>query len=316
MENRENLHHKILIYEMKELIARGKKSGTIHRRDLKALLSGWEMTEEDWANARQYLQDAGIRVAPEEEGGSLFFPEPEELMESFREDAPALEYLRELQRNGIDHCMDPEQEAVTIRNRGHLPKAEELMVDGNLLRVVSIARQYVGQGMIPLDLFSEGNQGLIDAVKIWHPEDDCPITLYLIHHIRRSIRAALACVSVRPPQLTSEVLEAVRILREQQTDAEAIRRRQNSRLPVVGENPILFQMKQMLVDLQDELNPREAEVLRLRLGLTDGVVHSLDEVAEHFGITRERARQIENRVLRAGRRIRMKKRIRDFYNEA
>jgi len=46
------------------------------------------------------------------------------------------------------------------------------------------------------------------------------------------------------------------------------------------------------------LDPREAQVLRLRKGLADGREHTLEEVGQHFKVTRERIRQIENRALR------------------
>ncbi|MFD1733848.1 sigma factor-like helix-turn-helix DNA-binding protein [Deinococcus malanensis] len=46
------------------------------------------------------------------------------------------------------------------------------------------------------------------------------------------------------------------------------------------------------------LEPREALVIRLRNGLEDGREHTLEEVGKHFGVTRERIRQIENKALR------------------
>jgi len=223
-----------------------------------------------------------------------------------------LEYLRELQRNGIDHCLTLEQEADLAGKRDQLSNAREILTDGNLLRVISIARQYRGQGMYVLDLFSEGNQALMDAVNIWDPEKDCPITLHLIYHIRRGMQAALTCVTERPPRITPEVLEAVRKMREETPDEEAIRRRQNSRLPVAGENPILFALKKRVVEYPELVTPRELEVLRLRLGLTDGTVHTLEDVAEHFGLSQERVCQIENKFLRRIRSIKREQRRKMF----
>ncbi|NBC96199.1 MAG: sigma-70 family RNA polymerase sigma factor, partial [Deinococcus-Thermus bacterium] len=46
------------------------------------------------------------------------------------------------------------------------------------------------------------------------------------------------------------------------------------------------------------LREREAEVLKMRKGLVDGRQHTLEEVGQHFGVTRERIRQIENKALR------------------
>ena len=59
----------------------------------------------------------------------------------------------------------------------------------------------------------------------------------------------------------------------------------------------LQHMVQEAVDA-NMLPDRAAEILRRRVGLMDGRPHTLEEVAEEFGITRERVRQIENRHLR------------------
>jgi RNA polymerase primary sigma factor len=46
----------------------------------------------------------------------------------------------------------------------------------------------------------------------------------------------------------------------------------------------------------DELNPKEKKILEMRYGLHDGVQHTLEEVGQEFGVTRERIRQIEAKV--------------------
>ena len=57
-------------------------------------------------------------------------------------------------------------------------------------------------------------------------------------------------------------------------------------------------LQKTLDQLLDTLTEREAQVLRLRFGLTDGKSRTLEEVGDEFGVTRERIRQIENKALR------------------
>lgn len=65
----------------------------------------------------------------------------------------------------------------------------------------------------------------------------------------------------------------------------------------------------------DMLSDREREVLSLRFGLIDGVEHTLEEVSDHFRVTRERIRQIEGIALRKLRHPMHSRSLRDFLNE-
>jgi RNA polymerase primary sigma factor len=72
-------------------------------------------------------------------------------------------------------------------------------------------------------------------------------------------------------------------------------------------------MSSQLGEALDRLNEREALVLRLRHGLIDDREHTLEEVGQHFGVTRERIRQIENKALRKLRYFESRERgLRDF----
>ena len=68
-----------------------------------------------------------------------------------------------------------------------------------------------------------------------------------------------------------------------------------------------------LKEILDTLTEREADVLRMRFGMFDGRTHTLEEVGQQFGVTRERIRQIENKAIRKLRHPSRAKKIRDFY---
>ena len=72
-------------------------------------------------------------------------------------------------------------------------------------------------------------------------------------------------------------------------------------------------LAEALSDILNTLTQREADVLRLRFGMYDGKTHTLEEVGQIFGVTRERIRQIENKAIRKLRHPSRAKKIRDFY---
>ena len=72
-------------------------------------------------------------------------------------------------------------------------------------------------------------------------------------------------------------------------------------------------LAEALGEILNTLTDREADVLRLRFGMFDGKTHTLEEVGQIFGVTRERIRQIENKAIRKLRHPSRAKRIRDFY---
>ena len=72
-------------------------------------------------------------------------------------------------------------------------------------------------------------------------------------------------------------------------------------------------LAEALKEILDTLTEREADVLRMRFGMYDGRTHTLEEVGQIFGVTRERIRQIENKAIRKLRPPSRAKKIKDFY---
>lgn len=72
-------------------------------------------------------------------------------------------------------------------------------------------------------------------------------------------------------------------------------------------------LAEALKEILGTLTEREADVLWMRFGMYDGRTHTLEEVGQIFGVTRERIRQIENKAIRKLRHPSRAKKIRDFY---
>lgn len=72
-------------------------------------------------------------------------------------------------------------------------------------------------------------------------------------------------------------------------------------------------LKERLKEISSELTPRELKILGMRFGLDDGVLHTLEETGEEFGVTRERIRQIQAKALEKLRKHKELKKVRDYY---
>ncbi len=148
---------------------------------------------------------------------------------------------------------------------------------------------------------------------------------------REAIRKALAVGEPLNPtqkralrRATSKVRSIIRMAQEPMSLETPVGNEENSFLGdfIKDENtpePADAATKQLLreqvEEILDELNEREREVLEMRFGLKDGRNHTLEEVGQAFGVTRERIRQIEAKALRKLRHPQHSRKLRDFLNE-
>ena len=71
-------------------------------------------------------------------------------------------------------------------------------------------------------------------------------------------------------------------------------------------------MRDYVGEILRDLDPREQKILKMRFGLEDGVTHTLEEVGEEFGVTRERIRQIEAKAMERMKEHDLINKLRDY----
>ena len=137
------------------------------------------------------------------------------LMDSFSTDDPVRMYLKEI---GKVPLLTPEEEiALAKRMSEGDEEAKHRMTEANLRLVVSIAKRYVGRGMLFLDLIQEGNLGLIKAVEKFDYNKGYKFSTYATWWIRQAITRAIAdqARTIRiPVHMVETINKTIRVSRQ------------------------------------------------------------------------------------------------------
>ena len=372
-----------------QLLEKGRKSGVLTQSEISdALHEQTDLTAEQLDDIYVTFNKLNIEVVPDvEDDDKDDAIEPDDDVDNDRDaaseknisidlsvdasvniDDPVRMYLKEIGRVPLLSA-DEEivlakqieagaEEDATYKEIQLSKKAKKKLVDANLRLVVSIAKRYVGRGMLFLDLIQEGNLGLIKAVDKFDYTKGYKFSTYATWWIRQAITRAIAdqARTIRiPVHMVETINKLIRISRQLLQDkgreptpeeiaegmgitAERVREIQKiAQEPVSLETPIgeeedshlgdfiedqdavapddaasYILLQEQIEDVFTCLTDREQQVLILRFGLKDGKPRTLEEVGQHFNVTRERIRQIEGKALTKLRNRGKRDKIKDF----
>ena len=346
------------IDEVRELVAKGKERGFLTNEEVIEALAPVDVSAEQMDNILQHLQDENIEVVEmvdeldaEEFAREARSARDEELALKAPTNDPVRMYLKEI---GKVPLLTAEQEVIlakaieegeaataeldkaassvkkppTVRMRelqrterqGQLAKKK--LIEANLRLVVSIAKRYVGRGMLFLDLIQEGNLGLIRAVEKFDYTKGYKFSTYATWWIRQAITRAIAdqARTIRiPVHMVETINKLIRIQRQLLQDLgreptpEEIGREMEfspekvreilkvSQEPVSLETPIGEEEDSHLGDFiedSDAVVPVDAASFILLQEQLDSVLHTLSErekkvIQLRFGLTDGHPRTLE-----------------------
>ena len=221
--------------KLKELIEKGKKAGRLTSKELMDVLETMNLDAEQIDKFYDALENLGIETTGEDYLRPIdeeALPELEELEEieevtedelanadaiadSFSTDDPVRMYLKEI---GKIPLLSPEEEVeLAIKMSEGDEAAKQRMAEANLRLVVSIAKRYVGRGMLFLDLIQEGNLGLIKAVEKFDYTKGYKFSTYATWWIRQAITRAIAdqARTIRiPVHMVETINKVIRVSRQ------------------------------------------------------------------------------------------------------
>jgi RNA polymerase primary sigma factor len=337
--------------EVKDLVAKGKEAGFLSSDDIGAALVAAELPPESMDAVLRLLADEGIEIV--ETSDEELEDEPAKTasdedpgMRSATND-PVRMYLKEIGRvplltaeEEVDLAKRVEaglfaSEKLTmnaslpaglhrdlelIERDGQL--AKKRLIEANLRLVVSIAKRYVGRGMLFLDLIQEGNLGLIRAVEKFDYTKGYKFSTYATWWIRQAITRAIAdqARTIRiPVHMVETINKLVRIQRqllqdlgreptpeeigkEMELPPERVREIQKlSQEPVSLETPIGEEDDSNLGDFiedSDAVVPIDAASFILLQEQLDSILHTLSErekkvIQLRFGLSDGHPRTLE-----------------------
>ena len=176
-----------------ELIKKGKQQGYITYEDLAASLKGLDIDADALDDLYNVFMENSIAVVSEEEAdgrNEKILLDDNVITKDLNINDPVRMYLKEIGQIKL-LTMDEELELADRIIAGD-EMAKTILAEANLRLVVSIAKRYVGRGMLFLDLIQEGNIGLMKAVEKFDVTKGYKFSTYATWWIRQAITRAIA----------------------------------------------------------------------------------------------------------------------------
>ncbi len=203
-----------------ELVNLGKKNGVLSYKDIMNKLQDVHIDANQMEKIYEILESSGIEVVEnlEQELDEIQANEEEidlSIPEGIGLDDPVRMYLKEIGKVPLLSA----QEEIELAERMHEgdEDAKKRLAEANLRLVVSIAKRYVGRGMLFLDLIQEGNLGLIKAVEKFDYTKGYKFSTYATWWIRQAITRSIAdqARTIRiPVHMVETINKLIRVSRQ------------------------------------------------------------------------------------------------------
>lgn len=316
-----------------ELVELGKKRGVLTYSEIVDKLSAYDQDADQIDEFYEFLSEQGIEVINDADEDDLDIPPDldDEDVDDYRLDDlsvppgvkindPVRMYLKEIGRVPLLTAEEEIELAKRIEQGDE--EAKRRLAEANLRLVVSIAKRYVGRGMLFLDLIQEGNMGLLKAVEKFDYDKGFKFSTYATWWIRQAITRAIAdqARTIRiPVHMVETINKLIRVQRQllqelgREPTPEEVAKEMNftpekvreilkiAQEPVSLETPIGEEDDSHLGDFiedQDALAPSEAAAYELLKEQLEDVLDTLTDREENvlrlrFGLDDGRTRTLE-----------------------
>ena len=208
--------------KLKDIIESGKKKGVLTYKEINDALDGAEIDAENLDKLLGALEEMKIDVVDGELEKDLADEEEDvdadidlSMPEGVSIDDPVRMYLKEIGK--VNLLSADEEVDLAKRMAEGDDEAKRRLAEANLRLVVSIAKRYVGRGMLFLDLIQEGNLGLIKAVEKFDYTKGYKFSTYATWWIRQAITRAIAdqARTIRiPVHMVETINKLIRVSRQ------------------------------------------------------------------------------------------------------